>query len=205
MISQLKGNILEKYPPIILLEVYDVGYEINMPMTCFYKLPDINSKVIIFTHFIIRKDIQLLFGFNSKQERTLFRELIKVNGVGPKLALSILSSMSAQQFITAIENEEIISLKKLPSVGEKTAKRLVIEMKDVFKKMYKDLFEGDSAFNVNKLNKLQNITDAESEAIAALISLGYKSKDAKNMITKLGKSNEKNCEILIRTALRNII
>ncbi|PPI88191.1 Holliday junction branch migration protein RuvA [Candidatus Pantoea edessiphila] len=204
MIGQLTGNILEKHPPMVLLEVYGVGYEINMPMTCFYKLPELNKKTTIFIHFIVRKDIQLLFGFNSKQERILFRELIKVTGIGPKLALSILSSMSAKQFIISIEQEEINTLIKLPGVGKKTARHLIIEMKDVFKKMYNGLCENNAEFTIIN-SSISSITDVEAEAIAALIALGYKSKEAQKMIIGLDKSNEKNCENLIKIALRKIV
>src|SRR5476651_817182 len=111
-----------------------------MPMTCFYELPDLGKEAIVFTHFIVREDAQLLFGFTNKQERALFRELIKVNGVGPKLALAILSGMSAQQFVNTVERQEINALIKLPGVGTKTAERLVVEMKDRFKGMNGELF-----------------------------------------------------------------
>lgn len=133
MIGRLRGNILEKQPPLVLLEANGVGYEVHMPMTCFYELPELGQEAIVFTHFVVREDAQLLYGFNDKQERALFRELIKVNGVGPKLALAILSGMSAQQFVSAVEREEITALVKLPGVGKKTAERLVVEMKDRFK------------------------------------------------------------------------
>ncbi len=105
MIGRLRGIVLEKQPPLVLLETNGVGYEVHMPMTCFYELPDAGQEAVLFTHFVVREDAQLLYGFNDKQERALFRELIKVNGVGPKLALAILSGMSAQQFVSAIEQE----------------------------------------------------------------------------------------------------
>ncbi|MBK4775442.1 Holliday junction branch migration protein RuvA [Candidatus Pantoea edessiphila] len=205
MIGQLKGNILDKHPPIVLIEVYGIGYEINMPITCFYKLPALNNEVIIFTHFIVQKDMQLLFGFTSKKERALFRELIKLNGVGPKLALSILSSMSSKEFILAIEKEEINTLIKLPGIGKKTAKHLIIEMKDILQKIQNDLFKDNMKFNKIDSTILSHISHVEAEAITALIALGYKSQDAKNMIIKLDKSNETSCETLIKSALRNIL
>ena len=101
MIGRLRGIIIEKQPPLVLIEVGGVGYEVHMPMTCFYELPEAGQEAIVFTHFVVREDAQLLYGFNNKQERTLFKELIKTNGVGPKLALAILSGMSAQQFVNA--------------------------------------------------------------------------------------------------------
>ena len=133
MIGRLRGIILEKQPPLVLLETAGVGYEVHMPMTCFYELPEAGQEAIVFTHFVVREDAQLLYGFNNKQERTLFKELIKTNGVGPKLALAILSGMSAQQFVNAVEREEVASLVKLPGIGKKTAERLIVEMKDRFK------------------------------------------------------------------------
>ena len=204
MIGRLRGNILEKQPPLVLLEAHGVGYEIYMPMTCFYELPELQHEAVIFTHFVVREDAQLLFGFNSKQERALFRELIKVNGVGPKLALAILSGMSAQQFVTAVENEEIASLVKLPGVGKKTAERLVVEMKDRFKGMHGDLFGGDSAFTLTTPSAEPETNDAESEAVAALVSLGYKPQEASRMISKVGRPDA-DCETLIREALRAAI
>lgn len=204
MIGRLRGNILEKQPPLVLLEAHGVGYEIYMPMTCFYELPELQHEAVIFTHFVVREDAQLLFGFNSKQERALFRELIKVNGVGPKLALAILSGMSAQQFVTAVEKEEIASLVKLPGVGKKTAERLVVEMKDRFKGMHGDLFGGDSAFTLTTPNAEPETNDAEAEAVAALVSLGYKPQEASRMISKVGRPDA-DCETLIREALRAAI
>ncbi|WP_263054067.1 Holliday junction branch migration protein RuvA [[Curtobacterium] plantarum] len=204
MIGRLRGNILEKQPPLVLLEAHGVGYEIYMPMTCFYELPELKHEAVIFTHFVVREDAQLLFGFNSKQERALFRELIKVNGVGPKLALAILSGMSAQQFVTAVEKEEIASLVKLPGVGKKTAERLVVEMKDRFKGMHGDLFGGDSAFTLTTPSAEPETNDAEAEAVAALVSLGYKPQEASRMISKVGRPDA-DCETLIREALRAAI
>ena len=204
MIGRLRGNILEKQPPLVLLEAHGVGYEIYMPMTCFYELPELQHEAVIFTHFVVREDAQLLFGFNSKQERALFRELIKVNGVGPKLALAILSGMSAQQFVTAVEKEEIASLVKLLGVGKKTAERLVVEMKDRFKGMHGDLFGGDSAFTLTTPSAEPETNDAESEAVAALVSLGYKPQEASRMISKVGRPDA-DCETLIREALRAAI
>ncbi|STY64642.1 Holliday junction ATP-dependent DNA helicase RuvA [Mannheimia haemolytica] len=119
MIGRLHGKIIEKQPPEILLDVQGVGYELLLPMTSFYSLPQIGEEATIFTHLVVREDAHLLFGFAQKQDRTLFRELIKTNGVGPKLALAILSAMSVSQFATAIENEELAKLTKIPeSVGK---------------------------------------------------------------------------------------
>lgn len=206
MIGRIRGIILEKQPPVVLIEAGNgVGYEINMPMTCFYELPDIGQEAIIYTQFIVREDAQLLYGFNQKQERALFRELIKVNGVGPKLALAILSGMSARQFVTAIENESISSLVKLPGVGKKTAERLVVEMKDRFKGLNGDLFENsDIELPASASPKAPRAADIEAEASAALIALGYKPQEAAKMISKVAKLGA-DSETLIKEALRAAI
>ncbi|WP_063655563.1 Holliday junction branch migration protein RuvA [Candidatus Arsenophonus triatominarum] len=200
MIGRLRGTILEKQPPIVLLELNGVGYEVHMPMTCFYELPEIGQEVILWTQFIVREDAQLLYGFNDKQERALFRELIKVNGVGPKLALAILSGMSAYQFVSAIEQEAISRLVKLPGVGKKTAERLVVEMKDRFKGLNVDLFN-NSAIDLPGSSAAKQNSHIEAEAVSALISLGYKPQDASRMIGKVAHGAT-NCEALIREALR---
>lgn len=202
MIGRLRGMILEKQPPQVLLETNGVGYEMQLPMTCFYALPAIGQEVIIFTHFVIREDAQLLFGFIHRQERLLFRELIKVNGVGPKLALAILSGMSAQQFVSTVERQEINALIKLPGVGKKTAERLVVEMKDRFKVLSSDLFAPPvSGERYNNINKEFNMNDPEKEAVAALVTLGYKPQEASRMVHKVA-STDADCEMLIRAALR---
>ncbi|PNO40724.1 Holliday junction branch migration protein RuvA [Serratia marcescens] len=200
MIGRLRGNILEKQPPLVLLEANGVGYEVHMPMTCFYELPELGQEAIVFTHFVVREDAQLLYGFNNKQERALFRELIKVNGVGPKLALAILSGMSAQQFVSAVEREEITALVKLPGVGKKTAERLVVEMKDRFKGLNGDLFNSSEISLPSAAEKAPE-ADAEAEAVSALVALGYKPQEASRMVSKIAKPGA-DCETLIRDALR---
>ncbi|KAB5498755.1 Holliday junction branch migration protein RuvA [Serratia sp. RJAL6] len=200
MIGRLRGNILEKQPPLVLLEANGVGYEVHMPMTCFYELPEQGQEAIVFTHFVVREDAQLLYGFNDKQERALFRELIKVNGVGPKLALAILSGMSAQQFVSAVEREEITALVKLPGVGKKTAERLVVEMKDRFKGLNGDLFNSSEISLPSAAEKAPE-ADAEAEAVSALVALGYKPQEASRMVSKIAKPGA-DCETLIRDALR---
>ena len=201
MIGRLRGYILEKQPPLVLLEANGVGYEVHMPMTCFYELPELGQEAIVFTQFVVREDAQLLYGFNDKQERALFRELIKVNGVGPKLALAILSGMSAQQFVSAVEREEITSLIKLPGVGKKTAERLVVEMKDRFKGLNGDLFNSSSEITLPATAAKAAELDAEAEAASALVALGYKPQEASRMVSEIAKPGA-DCETLIRDALR---
>lgn len=200
MIGRLRGIILEKQPPEVLIEINGLGYEVFMPMSCFYELPDRGQEAVIFTHFVVREDAQLLYGFNDKQERALFRELIKVNGVGPKLALAILSGMSAQQFVHAVEQEQVSILIKLPGVGKKTAERLVVEMKDRFKGLNGDLFNNNSDLPPLSPSKSAD-NDAEAEAVSALVALGYKPQEASRLVSKVIKPDT-DCETLIREALR---
>lgn len=202
MIGRLRGLIIEKQPPKVLIEVGGVGYEVFMPMTCFYELPDNGKEVIVLTHFAVREDAHVLYGFNHEQERELFRELIKVNGVGPKLALAILSGMSAQQFISAVEQGEIKTLVKLPGVGTKTAERLIVEMKDRLKRFGEDLSTSSSIISSNDLKKSSN--QIESEAVSALIALGYKPQEASRIISKVIKP-EMDSETLIREALKSAL
>lgn len=204
VIGLLSGLIVEKQPPEVVINVNGVGYEVFMPMTCFYELPDNGQLVTIFTHFVVREDAQLLYGFNSKQERALFRELIKVNGVGPKLALAILSGMSALQFISAVEQSEISTLVKLPGVGKKTAERLIVEMKDRFKHFGGELLDKTTTTaiaNDKAVQSLKSSSQIESDAISALVTLGYKPQEASRIINKVIQP-EMDSEMLIKEALK---
>ena len=130
MIGRIRGIILEKHPPLLLLDVHGIGYEIEAPMTTFYKLPEVGAEVNIFTHLVIREDAHLLFGFASEDERRMFRTLIKVNGVGARMALTILSGIESADFAACIQRGDSDRLVKLPGVGKKTAERLIVEMRD---------------------------------------------------------------------------
>ncbi len=201
MIGRLKGIISEKQAPEILLEVGGVGYEVTLPMSCFYELPSVGAAATILTHFVVREDAQLLFGFNTKTERALFRELIKTNGVGPKLALAILSGMTADQFIYNVEQGEIGALVKLPGVGKKTAERLIVEMRDRLKG-----FGGYDLFNPapESVTGAGQAEGAKDEAIAALQALGYKANQAEQIVKKIAKPGL-DAEQLIREALRSMV
>lgn len=206
MIGLLRGILLEKQPPEVLLDVSGVGYEIQLPMSSFYPLPDIGQEAIIYTHFVVREDAQLLYGFADKHERAMFRELIKVNGVGPKLALAILSGMSANQFVQCIHNDAVSTLVKLPGVGKKTAERLVVEMKDRLKNWVgSDLLtpEADKMAFENPIETNFVVNNAKDEAISALISLGYKPATAEKVIAKNYQA-EMDCETLIRMSLKSM-
>ncbi|MEI5638292.1 MULTISPECIES: Holliday junction branch migration protein RuvA [unclassified Pseudoalteromonas] len=205
MIGKLNGILLEKQPPEILLDVNGVGYEVQMPMTCFYELPNVGEKVSVFTHFVVREDAQLLFGFNSKIARTLFRTLIKANGVGPKLGLAILSGMSAEQFVNCVNNDDATTLVKIPGVGKKTAERLVLEMKDKLKDFGNDLLTpfSDAAILFPQQDPTVSDTPAD-DAVAALIALGYKQTQAQKAVKSASK-NGMSTESIIKDALKSMM
>ncbi|WP_439242245.1 Holliday junction branch migration protein RuvA [Lonepinella sp. BR2474] len=201
MIGRLQGKLIEKHPPEILLDVQGVGYELLLPMTSFYDLPELGQDCTLFTHFVVREDAHLLFGFSHKSDRSLFRELIKTNGVGPKLALAILSAMSVADFAYAIEHEELSKLVKIPGVGKKTAERLLVELKGKFK----GVGQGDFFVESTHLPAVERGSSAENvaaeDAVSALIALGYKPTDAEKMVKKVVKS-DLSSEQLIREALK---
>ena len=201
MIGHLTGILMEKQPPEILLDVQGVGYELLLPMTSFYNLPEVGKQTSLFTHLVVREDAHLLFGFSQKTDRSLFRELIKTNGVGPKLALAILSAMSVDEFAYAIEREELSRLVKIPGIGKKTAERLLVELKGKFKevKTHDFFVQGDHLPSVNA--ETVATIEPSNEAVAALIALGYKPLDAEKMVKKVSKP-ELSSEQLIREALK---
>ena len=210
MIGRLRGTLLEKQPPKILLDVNGVGYEISMPISCFYELPELNEIAVIFTHFVVREDAQLLYGFNTQTERALFREVIKANGVGPKLGLAILSGMTAVQFVDCVSREDISTLVKIPGVGKKTAERLIIEMRDRLKSWTSfDLFtpHADAATRQafdDAFAKTANHQTPSEDAVSALLALGYKSAQAEKSVKQVAREGMKSEEI-IREALRSMI
>ncbi|MDP2516327.1 Holliday junction branch migration protein RuvA [Photobacterium damselae subsp. piscicida] len=207
MIGRLRGTVLEKQPPEVLLEVGGIGYEVQMPMSCFYELPEVGQEAIIFTHFVVREDAQLLYGFNKKSERELFREVIKANGVGPKLGLAILSAMTASQFVLSVEQEDITTLVKIPGVGKKTAERLLVEMKDCLKGWGEgDLFTPaqDTAASNAPIQNPSSQARAEDEAVSALVALGYKPQQASKVVSQVAQP-EMSSETIIREALRSMV
>jgi Holliday junction DNA helicase RuvA len=172
MIGRIQGRLLEKTPPKILLDCHGVGYEIEVPMTTFYELPELGNEVTLLTHFIVREDAQLLFGFGSDRERQTFRQLIKVNGIGAKVALSILSGISFNELIKAIIEQDSGLLTKIPGIGKKTAERLTLELKDKFK---------DDQIQLHSSQTPTEMTDIQN----ALIALGYSQKDVMNVTREL--------------------
>lgn len=197
MIGRLKGILLEKQPPEILVDVQGVGYELEASMSTFYNLPECGESVTLHTHMVVREDAQLLYGFFSASERLMFRTLIKISGVGPKLALTILSGMSAEDFSRCILDGDSKALTQLPGVGKKTAERLVVELKDRIEKDDSIKIPGAAA-------KVEKHSSPVNDAVSALISLGYKAQQASQMIRNLdveGKSTEE----IIRTALQGSV
>ena len=199
MIGQLHGTLLEKRAPWLLLDVAGVGYELEAPMTVFYQLPEPGEQVLLHTHFVVREDAQLLYGFASRFERELFRALIRVNGVGPKLALAILSGMEAERLVRCIELQDASTLVKIPGVGKKTAERLLIEMSDRLAKL-------DGASRTAAPGKVAAPlpADAISDAVAALESLGYRPRDAQAAVARITDADALSSEMLIRQALKSL-
>lgn len=197
MIGRLRGKIINKQPPMLLIEVGGVGYEVEAPMSTFYQLSDIDSEVILLTHMIVREDAQLLCGFASEAERRMFRNLIKVNGVGAKLALAILSGMEANEFARCIQDNDATALIRLPGVGRKTADRLIVEMRD----RLDDWFNQPAHSGAGSLAAAERPVDTSREAVSALIALGYKPAEASSMVQKVDSANLSS-EDIIRAALK---
>jgi holliday junction DNA helicase RuvA len=197
MIGFLRGKLVHKAPPFLVLDVQGVGYEVEAPMTTFYDLPAINEEIKLHTHLVVREDAHILFGFSTEADRALFRTLIKVNGVGPKLALTILSGQSAEEFHRCIHDNDTQALIRLPGVGKKTAERLVIEMRD----RLPDL--ADSSMTSTGITGVATPSagNPKQEAVSALCSLGYKPLDAGKMVQNINAEG-KSCEDIIRLALQ---
>lgn len=198
MIGRLRGIVLEKQPPYLLLEVAEgVSYEITTPLSTFYHLTDAAEEVILYTHLVVREDAHILYGFHSKCDRQLFRALIKVNGVGPKSALTILSTISFDEFVQCILNQNIDQLVSTPGIGRKTAERLMIETKDV-------LMRWQTTQSILKENSAP-INQPMQDAISALIALGYKPKEAKRAVNAIQQPAVLlTSEALIRLALKQV-
>lgn len=204
MIGRISGKLIEKQPPYVLIDVQGVGYEIQAPMTSFYGLPELGAEVVLHTHLAISETAHQLFGFASKSDRELFRTLIKVSGVGPKMALAILSGMDAKTIARCVAEDNIGALVKVPGVGKKTAERLVIELRDKMARF---------ATDEQPLAALQRASSGghhqpphRDDAEAALIALGYKPTDATKAIAKAEKqAPEASSQELIRLALKAMI
>lgn len=195
MIGLLRGKLLSKQPPDLLLDVNGVGYEVQVSMTTLYDLPELYQDVTLYTHFVVREDAQLLYGFSSQTERELFRHLLKVNGVGPKMALAVVSGMSPVEFNHVIHAADIARLSRIPGVGKKTAERLVIELRD---RLPKADASGTGVIATNASLPAVSVSD---EAVNALLALGYKPAQASQMIAAY-ENQGLSVEEMIRQALR---
>ena len=173
MIGRISGILLDKTPPLALIDCNGVGYECEVPMSTFYLLPQVGEKVTLLTHFVVREDAQLLFGFGTNQERLMFRQLLKVNGIGAKSALAILSGLSIDELIQAVSLQEAELLTRVPGIGKKTAERLLLELKDKFTL--------DSALSI----KGSGMTSISQDVLNALIALGYNERDSLNAVKSL--------------------
>lgn len=201
MIARLRGRLVEKQPPVLVVDVQGVGYEVEAPMSVFYELPEIGGEVSLRTHLAVRDDVQVLFGFLSEAERRLFRALIRVSGVGPKLALALLSGMRAEDFVRCVEARDTATLTRLPGVGRKTAERLVMEMADRIGEL-----GGAGAVTPAPAhgNAPTGADGATGEALSALVALGYKPAEAQRLLADIDTGTHSS-ETLIREALRRAV
>lgn len=203
MIGLLRGILLEKKSPQLLLEAGGVGYEVELPTSNFYQLPKLGENLVLYTHFVVREDAQLLYGFLRASDRALFRILIKVNGVGPKVGLSILSSIEAADFVRSIQAQDIASLTRLPGIGKKMAERLVIELKSRLEDWWLESGGGEQIQDLAVAGNVQEGSRVIQDAITALVSLGYKPYLASQVVAKI-KDQAETSEQLIRLALQNM-
>ncbi|ALB01775.1 ATP-dependent DNA helicase RuvA [Francisella persica ATCC VR-331] len=189
MISFIKGVLIEKDPTSLLIDVNGIGYEVFVPMTTFYTLGDIDSQVSLYTHFVVREDAQQLYGFKSKVDKKVFQELIKVNGIGSRTAIAILSGMDSKKLLHCIENKDYALLATVPGIGKKTAERLVVEIYDKLLKMANEIYAQSLGSTTANLDSQAQQTPTPTvlansifnESVDALLALGYKQKDAEKM------------------------
>ncbi len=197
MIGFLKGRLALKQPPALLVDVNGVGYELEAPMSTFYGLPATGEAVALFTHMVVREDAHILYGFGTDGERRLFRGLLKVSGVGPKIALGILSGASVEDFLRIIEAEDVAMLTRIPGIGRKTAERVIIEMRDSVQKL-----AGRAAGDGQPAAALGAPPSPHSEAFGALIALGYKPPEVTRLLKSADEPGLSTTEI-IRRALKS--
>ncbi|WP_018955061.1 Holliday junction branch migration protein RuvA [Thioalkalivibrio sulfidiphilus] len=197
MIGRLRGELVSKQPPFLLLDVQGVGYEIEAPLSTFYDLPEPGGQVTLHTHLHVREDAHVLYGFASESERALFRSLIKVSGVGAKMALAILSGMTASEFSRCVLDGDVASLVRLPGIGRKTAERLVVEMRD----RLGSLPAAAPLIGGKPVAAAVSAPDPVSDAVSALVSLGYKPQEASRLVSAVEGEAERS-EDLILLALK---
>ncbi len=204
MIGRIRGILIEKQATDIVVDVQGVGYEIQAPMSTIYLLPALGKEVVLHTHLVVREDAHLLYGFLSLDERHMFRSLIKISGVGPKMALAILSGMAVEEFVRTVRNNDLAALVRMPGIGKKTAERLVVEMKDKLADWSEVVTSSASLATVSASGPTDRQMSQEAET--ALVALGYKPQEAARVIAQVLKINGDldRSEELIRLALRSM-
>jgi len=205
MIGRITGVLLVKEDQQALIDVQGVAYEVEVPLNTFFRLPEPGAALTLHTHFIVREDAQLLFGFMDEKERSLFRVLIRINGVGPKLALTMLSGMEVSEFVSCVQRDDVAALVKIPGVGKKTAERLIVEVKDKLEEWQGHTGTSDTGEASSRHKQNNSIEEAET----ALISLGYKPQEASRAVIASAKNLEESGQVadsesLIRAALKNM-
>ena len=199
MIGQLRGILLSKQPPALMMDVQGVGYELDAPMTTFYDLPEEGSELMLHTHLVVREDAQLLFGFSTENQRNLFRHLLKISGIGPRVGLAILSGLSVNEFRLCVNGEDVVRLTKVPGIGRKTAERVILELRG---KQLPGMSVDDDLAVAGSVDEIRN------DAISALTALGYRAKDAEKVINQLADRSDASetlsSEFLIRQALQSM-
>lgn len=193
MIGRIAGTLVLSQPPHMLIDCGGVGYEIEAPLSVFFDLPSVGKPVVLFTHLVVREDAQRLYGFSSIAQRAMFRELIKISGVGAKMAIAILSGLSAEEFSQCIADENVAALTRLPGIGKKTAERLIVEMQDRVQKLPTE--SGAPAVTAGGASS----GSKQAQAIAALEALGYKNAEARRMVKDVDGDS---VEEIIRAALQ---
>ncbi|WP_416885324.1 Holliday junction branch migration protein RuvA [Marinospirillum sp.] len=199
MIGRLQGQLIEKQPSWAVIDVQGVGYEVELPLSVFAQLPELEQPLTLWIHHLVREDAQLLYGFMQLAERQLFRELIKVSGIGPKVALALLSSLSLNALLHAVQQQDVATLTRVPGIGKKTAERLLLDLKDRLKAWSAPATASSSAVEARSAISV----DPQLEAEAALVALGYKPADAAQVIKAVAEEVEGTSE-LIRAALKRL-
>lgn len=197
MIGRLRGEVIYKQPPQLMLEVSGVGYELEAPMSTFYDLPEVGAQVTLFTHLLVRDDAQVLYAFAQEPERALFRSLLKVTGVGARMALAILSGMDTQSFAACVQSEDVVALTRLPGIGKKTAQRLIVEMRDRLDR----LPIPSTVPAATPKASGGPVASPLEDAVSALVALGYRPVDATRMARAVDDGN-RGSEEIIRAALK---
>ena len=201
MIGRIRGILVEKKPPQILMDVGGLTYEVQVPMSTAYQLPEAGKELQLHTHFVVREDAQLLYGFYQEKDKTLFRALIRVNGVGPKMGLTILSGMDADEFVRTVRDNDVSAMVNMPGIGKKTAERLIVEMRD-------RLVDWEGASDAGQTDSGTTASPSiNRDAETALMALGYKPQQAVRAIEQVAKANPEveDSEALIRLALKSML